>query len=155
MLYLIKGIYEAHLPVKNLDTSLDFYQKLGLKIAWRDEKIAFLWIDEGRSWLGLWEGEEYKIPYHVALRHIAFEVSYEDLKNSLFWLDTIQVEAVPKGNRESVEPFVRPYQGNGSVYFKDPDGNSLELICYVEVPDHLKHITDKLSFEEWEELISK
>ena len=38
------------------------------------------------------------------------------------------------------------------VYFNDPDGNSLELMCYVEVPTNLKHITDKLSFEDWEKL---
>lgn len=43
-------------------------------------------------------------------------------------------------------------KSNASVYFKDPDGNSLELMCYVEVPNNLKHITDKLSFEDWEEL---
>lgn len=64
----------------------------------------------------------------------------------------MQVEVVPFGSRKSIEPFIRPHQSNASVYFKDPDGNSLELMCYVEVPNNLKHITDKLSFEDWEEL---
>lgn len=147
---MIKGLYEAHLPVKNLEISMEFYGKLGLKFAWRDEETVFFWIEEGRSWLGLWQGEEYQTPYHPSLRHIAFDVSYEDLKKSLTWLESIQVEAVPFGRRTSVEPFIRPHQGNASVYFKDPDGNSLELMCYVEVPDDLQRITDKLSFEEWE-----
>ncbi|MGD6874262.1 VOC family protein [Sutcliffiella horikoshii] len=149
---MIKGLYEAHLPVKNLQISIEFYQKLGLKLAWRDEDTAFFWIDEGKSWLGLWEGNEYETSYHPSLRHIAFRVSYGDLKESLKWLDAIQVESVPFGSRKTIEPFIRPHQGNASVYFNDPDGNSLELMCHVEVPNELKHITDKLSFVDWEEL---
>lgn len=89
------------------------------------------------------------------MRHIAFRTSYEDLKEAVKWLESLQVEAVPFGKRTSVAPFIRPDQGNGSVYFKDPDGNSLELMCYVEVPHHLKHVTEKFSFEEWEALINK
>ena len=150
---MIRGLYEAHLPVKNLETSIGFYNRLGLKLAWRDENTAFFWIEEGASWLGMWEGDEYQTPYHPSLRHIAFRVTYQDLKMSLQWLESIQVEAVPFGRSISIEPFVRPNQGNASVYFNDPDGNSLELMCFVDVPNELKHITDKLSFEEWENLV--
>jgi catechol 2,3-dioxygenase-like lactoylglutathione lyase family enzyme len=151
---MIKGLYEAHLPVKNLEVSIEFYRKLGLKFAWRDEDTAFFWLEEGKSWLGLWEGEEHQTPYHPSLRHIAFRVTYQDLKESLRWLKSIQVEAVPFGRRTSIEPFIRPNQGNASVYFEDPDGNSLELMCYVEVPSELKHIAEKLPFEDWENLVS-
>ncbi|WP_238650773.1 VOC family protein [Paenibacillus piscarius] len=151
---MIKGLYEAHLPVSNLEASIEFYQRLGLKFAWRDEDTAFFWIVEGRSWVGLWEGKEVETPYHPSLRHIAFEVTYEDLKHSLSWLKSIQIEAVPFGRRTTVEPFVRPNQGNASVYFNDPDGNSLELMCHVEVPEKLKTVTTKLSFEEWEHMRS-
>ncbi len=154
MCNMIKGLYEAHLPVRNLEVSMKFYEKLGLSFAWRDEETAFFWIEKGKSWLGLWQGDEYQTPYHPSLRHIAFEVSYEDLKKSLEWLESIQVPAVPFGRRTSVEPFVRPHQGNASVYFNDPDGNSLEFMCYIPVPDEAKHITDKLSLEEWEKLVN-
>ncbi|MED4072085.1 VOC family protein [Priestia endophytica] len=150
---MIKGIYEAHLPVKDLENSIDFYKRLGLELAWRDESTAFFWIDKGRSWLGLWEGDEYKTPYHPALRHIAFEVTYEDLKTSVEWLNTLGIKAGPVNPNQPIDPFIRPNQGNGTVYFNDPDGNSLELMCYVEVPEHLRHITNKLSFSEWEELL--
>lgn len=149
---MIKGLYEAHLPVSNLESSIEFYKKLGLTFAWRDEDTAFFWIEEGISWIGLWEGEEHQTPYHPSLRHIAFRVDYKDLKQSLTWLESIKVEAVPFGGRTTIEPFIRPYQSNASVYFNDPDGNSLELMCFIDVPDELKHITDKLSFEEWENL---
>ncbi|RHW37537.1 VOC family protein [Lysinibacillus yapensis] len=151
---MIKGLYEAHLPVGDLEVSVQFYQTLGLELAWRDEETVFFWIEKGRSWLGLWEGKEVGTPYHPSLRHIAFRVEYEDLRNSLNWLKSLEIEAVPFGKRESVEPFVRPNQGNASVYIKDPDGNSLELMCTIEVPDDLKHSTKKLSLEEWERIIS-
>ena len=152
---MIQGLYEAHLPVKDLEVSMKFYEKLGLKFAWRDEDTAFYWIEKGKSWLGLWEGEEVQTPYHPALRHVAFRVTYDDLKESLKWLESIQIEAVPFGSQTSVDPFIRPHQGNASVYFDDPDGNSLELMCHVDVPDELKHIEDKLSFDEWEKLLDE
>lgn len=152
---MILGLYEAHLPVKDLEVSIPFYTRLGLKLAWRDQDTAFFWIEEGLSWLGLWEGEEYKVPYHPALRHIAFRVSYEELIRSVEWLQSVQIQPVPFGSRKTVEPFIRPYQENASVYFDDPDGNSLELMCHVDIPDQLKMITDKLSFEQWEKFIGK
>lgn len=152
---MILGLYEAHLPVKNLEASIAFYEKLGLKMAWRDDETAFFWIEEEKSWLGLWEGSEYQIPYHPSIRHIAFRVDYEFIKQSTNWLRSRDIQPVRFGSRDSVEPFVRPYSGNASVYFNDPDGNSLEFMCYVDVPEHLRHITEKLSIEEWEELLKK
>jgi catechol 2,3-dioxygenase-like lactoylglutathione lyase family enzyme len=150
---MILGLYEAHLPVSDLNRSIKFYSGLGLELAWQDEDSAFLWIEKEKSWIGLWEGEEYKTTYHPSLRHIAFRVSYEDLKNSLRWLNAINVEPVPFGRRDSIQPFIRPNQGNASVYFNDPDGNSLELMCFINVPESMKTITDKLSIDEWEDLI--
>ena len=38
---MIKGLYEAHLPVRKLEVSIEFYQKLGLELAWRDEETVF------------------------------------------------------------------------------------------------------------------
>ncbi|MEK3707852.1 VOC family protein [Paenibacillus sp. FSL R7-0198] len=150
---MILGLYEAHLPVSNLHQSIEFYSKLGLELAWRDEDTAFFWIEKEKSWVGLWQGEEYLTSYHPSLRHIAFRVSYEDLRHSVKWLQTIEIEPVPFGKRDSIDPFVRPNQGNASVYFNDPDGNSLELMCFVSVPENLKNISNKLSIEEWEELL--
>ncbi|MGM9985852.1 MAG: VOC family protein [Bacillaceae bacterium] len=150
---MIKGLGEAHLPVKNLAASMYFYEKLGLELVWKDEDIAFYWIEKGKSWLGLWEGKEVNTPYHPSLRHIAFTVTYEDIKKSVEWLRSVGIEAVKDGNRETANPYVRPYQGNVSVYFQDPDGNSLEFIAFIDVPEQLRHITTKLSIEEWEALL--
>ncbi|MFC4776116.1 VOC family protein [Paenibacillus sp. GCM10023252] len=152
---MIQGLYEAHLPVSNIDKSIEFYSKLGLELAWKDEDSAFFWIEKEKSWIGLWQGEEYKTSYHPSLRHFAFRVSYEDIKQSINWLNSINVEPVTFGSRDSIEPFVRPYSGNASVYFNDPDGNSLELMCFINVPERLKNISNKLSIEEWEDLLKE
>ncbi|TYA13523.1 VOC family protein [Paenibacillus faecis] len=152
---MILGLYEAHLPVSNLQKSIEFYSNLGLEMAWKDEDTAFFWIEREKSWIGLWQGEEHKTSYHPSLRHIAFRVSYEDLKDSLNWLRSIHVTPVPFGKRDSIDPFVRPNQGNASVYFNDPDGNSLEFMCFIDVPENLKNISTKLSIEEWEALLNE
>ena len=152
---MIKGLYEAHLPVSNLKKSIEFYQNLGLELAWRDEDTAFFWIEKKKSWLGLWEGEENKLPYHPSIKHIAFRVDYSSMKKAVSWLHSKNIAAVPFGGRESVEPFVRPNQGNVSVYFGDLDGNSLELMCFVDVPERLKNISEKLSIDEWENLLEE
>ncbi|EUJ35380.1 glutathione transferase [Listeria weihenstephanensis FSL R9-0317] len=39
---MIKGLYEAHLPVKELDISLDFYKKFDLEVASVSENVAFV-----------------------------------------------------------------------------------------------------------------
>lgn len=152
---MILGLYEAHLPVRNLQKPIEFYSKLGLELARRDEDTAFFWIEKEKSWVGLWEGEKHKISYHPSLRHIAFRVSYEDLRERVKWLQTIEIEPVPFGKRDSIDPFVRPNQGNASVYFNDPDGNSLELMCFVGVPESLKNISNKLSMEEWGKFVKE
>ena len=150
---MIKGMYEAHLPVSNLDQSIEFYKHLGLELAWKDEDTAFFWIEKKKSWFGLWEAKECKVPYHPSIRHIAFRIDYADMKHAVAWLKSKNIKAVPFGDRESVEPFVRPNQGNASVYFNDIDGNCLEFICFIDVPDRLKGISTKLSLTEWEMLL--
>jgi catechol 2,3-dioxygenase-like lactoylglutathione lyase family enzyme len=149
---VIKGLFEAHLPVSNLEVSIEFYKKLGLEFAYRDEETAFFWIEKGMSWLGLWEGKEVQTPYHPSLRHIAFRVEYDFMKQSLNWLKERNIEAVPFGARGTNAPFIRPYQGNASVYFTDPDGNSLEFMSSVPVPDHLKS-HPSCTLDEWEVLL--
>lgn len=46
---MIRGLYEAHLPVSNLKKSIEFYQNLGLELAWRGEDGAFFWIEKRRA----------------------------------------------------------------------------------------------------------
>ncbi|WP_222125191.1 hypothetical protein [Paenibacillus xylanexedens] len=51
-------------------------------------------------------GEEYKTSYHPYLRNLAFRLSYEDLKNSVSWLQTIEIDPVPFGKHDSIHPSI-------------------------------------------------
>ncbi|MCA1002341.1 VOC family protein [Bacillus thuringiensis] len=130
---MIKGLYEAHLPVHSLKVSIPFYESLGLTLYKRGDNIAFFWITENKSWLGLWEGAEYKVHYHPSLRHIAFQVSLHDLENAIYWLNQKGISARKDFGMEPIEPIVFPELAHASVYFNDPDGNSLELIAQLPV----------------------
>ena len=56
---MIKGLYETHLFVEDLERSIEFYDKvLGLKQCHyeAERRAAFFWIgNDKQSMLGLWE----------------------------------------------------------------------------------------------------
>ena len=45
---MIRGLYEAHLPVRNLKVSIPFYESLGLKLYKRGDNIAFFGLKKMR-----------------------------------------------------------------------------------------------------------
>ena len=70
---MIKGLYETHVFVENLDRSVEFYSKvLGLELCRlrKDRRTAFFWIGSHKqAMLGLWE----KPKEQIDIRHYAFE----------------------------------------------------------------------------------
>jgi lactoylglutathione lyase len=82
----IKGRFETHLTVSDLQRSIDFYRdKLGLQLALKvsDRNAAFFWIgDSRRSMLGLWSIGS--APLGLTL-HIAFDVNIRDLLPQSFF----------------------------------------------------------------------
>ncbi|PLS03130.1 VOC family protein [Neobacillus cucumis] len=146
---MIKGLYEAHLPVSDLQQSIFFYQKLGLKLYKQYDKVAFFWIEEGKSWIGLWEGPEAEIPYHPSLRHIAFYVELEDMKKAKSWLEGRGIEVRAEFGIQPLEPIVVPNQAHAMIFFDDPDGNRLEFI--TRLPKEMNSI-EKIYLSEWEKL---
>ncbi|WP_057913081.1 VOC family protein [Peribacillus muralis] len=149
---MIKGLYEAHLPVRNLARSIAFYEALGLQLDHRvEDHIAFLWIEKDKSWIGLWETEKVEVEYHPSLRHIAFQVSLEDLKSSVAWLEEKGYKPREAFGFEPVEPFVMPHgdYAHAKIHFNDPDGNSLEFICKLE---NRQKIMTRMYLSEWERM---
>ncbi|MBM7602579.1 catechol-2,3-dioxygenase [Metabacillus crassostreae] len=147
---MIKGIYEAHLPVSNLKRSIEFYKKLDLEIAYQQEKLVFFWIEKGRSWLGLWETDKVKTSYHPSLRHIAFQIDKDNMQNIKEWLEERDIEISTNfGFPSEKQPLVLPNnpQAHAAIYFKDPDGNSIELIAplRLDFEEEFKMMT----LEEW------
>jgi len=92
---MIKGLYETHLFVENLERPIEFYKNtLGLiQCRFDDERrIAFFWIgEEKQSMLGLWE----KPKDEIDIRHYAFQcepdwiqnesVNYLKSRNITYW----------------------------------------------------------------------
>lgn len=133
---MIKGIYEAHLPVSDLEQSVKFYENLGLELASMGENLAFFWIEKGKSWLGLWEGNQVQIPYHVSIRHVAFQIDLEDMKKAKAWLKERNVEGVDIFHfSPERQPLVLPNypHAHAAIYFEDPDGNLLEFISPLRI----------------------
>ncbi|MFB6366070.1 VOC family protein [Paenibacillus elgii] len=147
---MIQGLYEAHLPVKDLKRSIVFYESIGLELAHQGRGLTFFWIEKGKSWLGLWEAEQVNVPYHPSLRHIAFQVELEDIKRAKQWLADKGIEVREAFGFAPTGPIVLPNRphAHAAIYFEDPDGNSLEFICPIELGT--SPLTQMIYLEEWE-----
>jgi len=147
---MIKNLYETHLQVKNLNTSIEFYNKLGLELSLliEDRRIAFFYIGKKRQLLGLWEvpdGNE------VSRRHFAFGTDLDLLKKSIDWLKERGIEPVKTFGKEPIEPIVHTWMPAAAIYFNDPDGNELEFIAWL--PDEPHNLGYAIYLSEWDEMI--
>lgn len=148
---IMKGLYEAHLPVSDLKASISFYEKLELTLAHENERVAFLWIEKGKSWLGLWKVDISTIPYHPATRHVAFQIETSSIEQIKEWLIEKGISIHPMfGFSEEQQPLVldNPPQFHAAIYFLDPDGNLLECIAPLEIDAGEHH--EMMTFEDWE-----
>jgi len=133
----IKGLFEAHLTVSNLQRSIDFYRdKLGLQLALKvsDRNAAFFWIgDSRRSMLGLWSIGS--APLGLTL-HIAFDVNLEDLLSAPKRLRAQGISPLTFFGEETDEPSVIGWMPAASIYFRDPDGHLIEFLTMLDMePD--------------------
>lgn len=144
---MIRGLYETHVQVSDLENSIQFYTEvLGLKLAHRDENrpIAFLWIGNNKeSMLGLWEQKENMQP-----RHFAFSADKEDILNySVEFLKNRDLKPYNFLKNGMDNPMVFAWMPALAIYFNDPDGNQLEFISILEGDG--KPELGVLSYEEW------
>ena len=146
---MIKGIYETHINVENLEASIEFYQNvLGLeKCGYNDERrIAFFWVGKPQEYmLGLWE----KPKSEIVKMHFAFRCDKEDiLNNSISFLKERNLNPYNflKDNNEI--PMVFSWMPALAIYFDDPDGHCLEFISILE--GQPKPELGIITFEEWE-----
>ncbi|SDT24766.1 Predicted lactoylglutathione lyase [Paenibacillaceae bacterium GAS479] len=128
---MINNLYETHIQVKNLETSIEFYKTLGLELCnlIESRRVAFFYIGENKQLLGVWEvpsGQE------VMKRHFAFGTDLNQLLTSIEWLKERGIEPLEKFGKEPVEPIVHPWMPAAAVYFYDPDGNELEFISWLQ-----------------------
>lgn len=145
---MIKGLFETHINVSDLDRSASFYEEtLGLTLAYEDaRRCRFYWLGErGKAMLGIWE----KDSSHIIRQHYAFETSIEHMTYVVPWLKQkgLQVHNFMEDGTE--HPFVFGWMPAVSIYFSDPDGHSLEFISML--PDEPRPDWGVITWEEWEQ----
>jgi lactoylglutathione lyase len=128
-------LYETHIPVADTRISEAFYQIIvGLSPAHRDPKrdVAFLWIGANRSsMLGLW-GPSTTHGSHFRTCHFAIRLTLPELLASGKRLVASGITCENFMGEKTVEPSVIGWMPSAQLYFRDPDGHSLEFISLLD-----------------------
>jgi len=147
---MIKGLYETHLFVENLERSIDFYSNiLGLKQCrfGAERRTAFFWIGKDKQFmLGLWE----KPKEQIDIRHFAFECEPEWVLNeSVAFLKDRNLKCWNFLDDDNEKPMVFCWMPAISIYFSDPDGHELEFIGILPGKTRSDQEKRVVSYEEW------
>jgi len=122
------GLRHVALRVRNVQRSLDFYRRLlGMRIDWRpDPENAYL--TTGSDNLALHEVPEGTVAdgNALGLDHIGFLVSRPEHVDQ--WAERLEAGGVeltqkPKTHRD----------GARSIYFRDPDGNLVQILYHPHI----------------------
>jgi catechol 2,3-dioxygenase-like lactoylglutathione lyase family enzyme len=124
------GVLETSLYVADLDQALAFYDRVfGFELFVQDERMIALGVPGGQVLLLFLRGATNTsapapnngvIPAHggTGALHVCFSIPFGELSA---W------ETHLAGQNVTVESRVRWPRGGTSVYFRDPDGNSIEI----------------------------
>lgn len=130
-------LYETHLPVASTEISTKFYLEIvGLTFGYRDpaRDIVFLFIGAGRgSMLGLW-GPSTTYGRDPRRCHLAFAMPMVDLLAAGKRLNNLGISTRNFAGEETTEPSVIGWMPSAQLYFRDPDGHSLEFITVLDDP---------------------
>ena len=145
---MIKGLFETHLYVEDLEKSVDFYKNvLGLKQCGYNakRKIAFFWIGKPKeAMLGLWE----KPKAEIDIRHFAFRSDLDDVLNkSVDFLKSKNLKPYNFLKDDSDKPMVFAWMPALAIYFNDPDGHILEFIAIID--GEARPELGVIPYEEW------
>ena len=151
---MIKGLYETHLFVADIDVSIPFYKNtLGLELCHYDHerKIAFFWIGKPKeAMLGLWE----KPTEQIDKRHFAFSCDVDDILNgAMTFLKSRNIKPYNFLNNGDETPMVFAWMPAVAIYFEDPDGHELEFIAVLDGEPRPE--LGVVSYYDWEKLKDK
>ncbi len=126
---MIRGLFEAHVPVRDLDRSATFYMDtVGLSLGTRDDvrRIAFCFAGGwNHTMVGLWE----KPADAISAQHLAFDVALDDLPAAIGRLKRAGVQPLNFFQQPTDIPTVLAWMPAVSIYFHDPDDHLLEFIA--------------------------
>lgn len=146
----ILGLFETHINVRDLERSRHFYQEvLGLELGHYEEgrRLAIYWLGgRGEAMLGLWEKPESQ----VFVQHYAFRTSLDHMKTIRGYLRErgLAYRNFLEDGTDSLQVF--GWMPAVSVYFRDPDGHSLEFLAML--PNPPKPDLGIVAWEDWEAL---
>lgn len=131
----VRGLFETHLTVADLDRSVAFYRDLvGLPVALElpERGAAFHWIGRpGQAMLGLWSLGS--APMGMRL-HIAFEMALADVHAAPDRLRAAGIQPLSFFGEPADEPSVIGWMPAAAVYLQDPDGHMLEYLAMLDGP---------------------
>jgi len=145
---MIKGLFETHLYVADLEKSVDFYKNiLGLTQCYFEEgrRAAFFWVGKPKEYmLGIWE----KPKSEIDIRHFAFRCELRDiLDESVGFLKSKGLKPYNFLKDGGDEPMVFAWMPALAIYFHDPDGHVLEFIAILE--GEARPTLGVISYSEW------
>jgi catechol-2,3-dioxygenase len=125
---VVKGLGEVALRVNDLPRMKRFYQDvLGFDVLGEFGTAALLRIADGYGGhtqvLGLFDRSVHVGPEHTTVDHIAFAIALGDYDAERKRLESLGLE---------VEVTNHQWVKWRSLYFHDPEGNEIELVCYDE-----------------------
>ena len=151
MTFQFRGIFEVHLSVTDRRRSKEFYQRvLGFELAAHIDArdITFLWMGQrGEAMLGLWGPECPDPPISRGIGHFALRQSKDEVIDSVFRLKEAGVVPLDFSGTPTDQPTVLAWMPAISVYFEDPDKNSLEFISMLE--EMPREDLGVITYDEW------
>lgn len=130
-------LYETHLPVASTERSAKFYLEIvGMEFGYRDpgRDLVFLFIGKDKaSMLGLW-GPTTTYGSEPHRCHFAMAISLPELLAVGKRLNDQGVSTCNFAGEETAEPSVIGWMPSAQLYFRDPDGHSLEFITVLNDP---------------------
>ena len=146
---MIKGLFETHINVRDLERAMAFYASLPeMTLGYLDEgrRIAFYFIGGwNQTMLGLWE----KPKAEVISQHLAFRIALEDMPAAIADLQAKGIQPLDFFQQPTDRPTVFAWMPAAAVYFHDPDGHLLEYIAPMEGPP--QPARGLMTLEEWKE----
>jgi lactoylglutathione lyase len=131
----VRGLFETHLTVADLERSVTFYRDIvGLPVALEvpERGAAFHWIGKpGQAMLGLWSLGS--APMGMRL-HIAFDMTLADVRAAPDRLIAQGIQPLSFFGEPTTEPSVIGWMPAAAIYFRDPDGHMLEYIAMIDAP---------------------
>ena len=122
----VRALGEVALRVNDLERSESFYRDvIGLNVMRRFDDIVFFGIADGHeghtALLALFDRKVPVSQSETTIDHIAFTISLAD-----FDRERDRLEALG----QSVATSTHAWAHYRSLYLADPDGNTVELVCY-------------------------